>query len=185
MKKLVLIFSLLLSTLSFSAEIENRWTAYYTKELTITCEYDHTMCEEVCGDRYFCVLPEKPCRDCMGTGPYMTYIFSEMGRMLVSGNEVSDYELIDLLKSGNFASINSKSVFNQFTSFNSPQLRKQFQSLCSEINDEYPLVFFEVDSVSYKLGEVKYVYCRDGKDSKILEMNNSGSFNLNLDNSLF
>ena len=191
MKKLIILIFIFSLNLASAAKIDNRWNAFFNKEVTVTCEYSHeyAQCEEICGDKYYCVIPEQTCRNCLGTSPYMTHIFKEMGKVYVSRDLVTDYELIDLLRSGNFVSINSKSIYNQVTKWNSNSLRHKFQSLCQGIKDENPLVFFEMDEISLKLGQVKFVECRENGESKIFQMVNDGDFEINssidLNNSLF
>ena len=114
----------------------------------------------------------------MGGTPQMTYIFSEMGTMIVAEEEISDYELIDLIKSENFISISSKSIYNQHTALNSPELRKRFQSLCPDSKNHDPIVFFGLNEISLRLEEAKMVVCeREGKII-VKKMSHRGDFGI-------
>ena len=178
MKNLI-IFFLLISSNVYGVEIESRWNDFFQKEITTTCSEDHGFCEEVCGDKYFCVIKEKPCRNCMGTSVQMHHIFQNIGRIYVSREEVTNYELRDLLSSKNFSTITSKSVFNNVSRFNNFSLRGKFMSLCPGLKVKYPIVFFDVNETSKRLGDVRYVACqRPGEELKVFRMVSDGNTEL-------
>ena len=177
-KKFLFILFLTISAVSAN-EIDHRWNEYLSKELVVKCLEDSRLCEEICGDEYLCVIPERPCRNCMGATPQMTYIFSEMGKMIVAEEEISDYELIDLIKSQNFISISSKSIYNQYSALDAPELKARFQSLCPESEGSNPIVFFGLNPTSLRLEEAKMVTCTSEGKIVVKKMSHQGDFDIN------
>lgn len=159
MKVLALLF--FLGTNLYAAEFSNSWSDTFEKTVTMSCFEEDTTCEEFCGDKETCEVKEKVCRDCIGTSVTMTYIFNYMGLNLVNtGKEISTYEITDLLESGLFVTLTSKSIYNHVDSHNSLRLRRKFRSLC-ENRARMPVVFFDSDPVTKKIGKVRFVACDD------------------------
>ena len=175
----LLILILLLSSNLYGVEINTRWNDFFQKEVTVTCSEDHAFCEEVCNDKYFCVVKETPCRNCLGTSVQMHHIFKNMGKVFVAKEEVTSYEIRDLLSSKNFVTVTSKSVFNNVTRFNNSELRRQFMTLCPEKRIKYPIVFFDRDEVTNRLGDVRFVACQkpDGELS-VYKMEDDGNLEI-------
>ncbi len=161
-----LILSLVLVTQSYALEFTSSWNQSLTKEVVMSCSQDDYQCREVCESETSCTFKEKTCTNCIGTNVYITNIFREMGRIYVNTlTSVSSDSLVELLSSGNFVTITSKSIYNQVDRFNSLGLRNRFKSLC-ENGAQYPVVFFDMNSKNDKIDEVLYVAC----DNEFFEM---------------
>lgn len=159
MIKFIKFFSFFIFSASIMAfNIDTSWTADSRKVLNITCD-DDNICTQFC-DGDSCQVEEKVCKNCVGTSITMTYAFREMGRALVSTEEISSYELFDLLSSGNFVSLTSRSVYNLIFRFDARELKSKFRSLCQD-GTRYPVVFYNTIN-SGELGEVKAVWCDSG-----------------------
>ena len=157
-----LIFALAFIPSLFAAEFSNTWTEKFEKKVIMSCFQENDFsCEDTCGNKESCEFSESICRDCVGSSVSLTYIFKYMGLNLRSnGNRVSQYEIMDLIQSGDFVSLNAKSIYNHVDRFNSMSLRRKFRSLC-ENGAREPLVLFEKDSRSQKIGKVRYVVCNE------------------------
>lgn len=162
----MVIFTALLSLLgilkisSVSAfEIQEAWNAEYSPELIVNCSELDRLCIDLCNNETKCVIPQKVCKDCIGTSVLMTNIFERMGvGYRNAGEAISEYTLVDLIKSGNFVTFTSRSIYNQNDTFDSRLSKERFQSLCSN-STPYPVVFFGLRPKSTVLSEVKYVAC--------------------------
>ena len=86
--------------------------------------------------------------------------------------EVTIDEFLDLLKSGDFASMTSKTIYNHVESYNSEAIKAKFQSLCD--GDEYPTVIFKVNPNTKRPQEAKYVLCHKSSELKVFMMDNKG-----------
>lgn len=163
----VIILTLLFLPSLYAAEFTNTWTEYYEKKVVMNCPHeDDFSCENFCGQKQHCEIKENICRDCIGSSIAMTYIFKYMGLNLKNnGQKVSIYEFLDLLSSGDFVSLNAKSIYNHVDRFNSLSLRRKFQSLCNNGARE-PLVLFEKDARGQRISNVRYVAC----DEDIFQM---------------
>lgn len=150
------------SSLCFSMTITTNWSEDSRKTLVLACseEEAEVACDNLCGEST-CEIEEKVCVDCVGTSIAMTYAFREMGRILHNtGEKVDAYFLVDLISSGNFVSLTSRSVYNLVERFDSRSLRSKFTSLCND-GTRYPTVFFK-KLRSGKLGSVSAVHCANG-----------------------
>lgn len=142
--------------------LEAQWTQDYQYELAFSCEgQEEALCQGICQNEAECRVTENFCHNCAGTDLYLRSLFSEMGTTYRStGKQVSFEEFARFVKSGNFITINSKSIYNFVDSFDSLNLRMRFQTLCG-FNDNYPLVFLETDASRFP-GKVRYVVCQSG-----------------------
>lgn len=147
----------------YATEFSTQWDENYNKKLVISCLSNDFMCREFCGEATKCEFPEKVCRDCIGSSPYITNIFQEMGRTYRNlGYEVNYSQVMDLILKGHFATFTSKSIYNQLGRFDSANLKQKFKSLCPDEDTEYPVVFFKTDVRNRKLGKVQFVTCSSG-----------------------
>lgn len=159
MRKIIVTFIALCIGLAANAlEIETNWSAASEKSLALTCGEDST-CQQFC-DGDSCVVLEKVCKNCASTSIAMTFAFKEMGRSLVSGDAVDPYALYDLLDSGSFVSLTSRSIYNLVERFNSSALKRRFRSLCND-GTAYPHAFFETTQ-SGSIGAPRMVWCNSG-----------------------
>lgn len=146
---------------SFAFQVTPNWNAKFEKEITIECS-EPAQCLEICDEEKSCTVKEETCTNCLGSDVFLTFIFNEMGRVIQNNqSEILATEVIDLIKSGFFTTINSKSVYNHVDSYNSLSLRRKFRSLCSD-STQYPLVFISQDNRNRKLDEILFVQCDNG-----------------------
>jgi len=162
----VLIFLNVIFLYSFSAfglEVTTNWNDKYQKEVILNCSADNysNTCEQVCDSDTKCVIAEKTCFNCLGSSVYLTHLFKQMGQSYRSTGDIADdYSFVDFLLKGEFATLTSKSIYNNVDRFNSAALRDRFQSLCTN-STEYPVVFLESVGERNALGKVRYVTCGD------------------------
>jgi hypothetical protein len=144
---------------AFALDISTLWDKKYRKKLTLSCSRGEAhYCETLCEASKLCVIEEKVCRNCIGTSIYLTHIFKEMGRGYRNSGEREGLDaVIDMLQTGKFVTLTSKSIYNHVTRYNDRKLRAKFQSLCPN-GAEYPMVFFDRKRTG-KIGEVRYVAC--------------------------
>jgi hypothetical protein len=169
----LILLTLILSSITGSAlalELKTDWTAKFQKEVTLSCsESESYRCEEICNNKKECHFKEKTCRDCIGTTTLMTFIFREMGRNYTSNHiEVDWTHVVETLEHGKFATLTSKSIYNQIDRFDSRSLREKFQSLCPTLV-EYPVAFFNVEASSGRISTPDFVVC--GSNVYSLELN--------------
>lgn len=157
-KLLVTFLFLTIGFSSYALEIQTNWSESSEKSLSLNCG-DNSACEQFC-DGPTCEVAEKVCKNCVSTSIAMTFAFKEMGRALVATQGLDPYALFDLLESGNFVSLTSRSIYNLVERFNSSALRQRFRSLCTD-GTAYPHAFFEV-SASGSLGAPRMVWCESG-----------------------
>lgn len=179
MIKLILCLFLLVTNSVMAISFEPVWTDDYKKNVIMSCSEDEYQCDDVCGSST-CKIKEKVCRNCMGSNVLISHIFRDMGRSFTNtGIELSNYEVLEVFKSKNFATFTSKSIYNIVERFDSSSLRRKFQSLCPN-NTKYPVVVFSTEKISRKLDQVKYVIC----GNKTFEMSNDAIIDTNDKNSL-
>lgn len=157
-----LIFALLLSlSMSFSAQalyLETQWSEASEKSLLVTCNED-AACEQFC-DGESCEVKEKVCKNCVSTSISMTFAFKEMGRAIIAKEPLDPYALFDLIASGSFVSLTSRSVYNIVERFDSMALRRKFRSLCND-GTRYPQAIFDT-LPSGAIGAPHLVWCESG-----------------------
>jgi hypothetical protein len=156
MKNTLILLVLLLSGFAQSIEIESRWNYRFEKEVVMSCFDDEYFCEDLCENKTQCVIEEKVCRDCIGSTPYLTHVFNQLGKSIVKSQKAQAEDLLELLETGHFATINSKSIYNHVDRYGSSVVLDKFKALC-EVDD--PTVFFEVETISKLLGKPKLLVC--------------------------
>ncbi|PIK16102.1 hypothetical protein [Halobacteriovorax sp. JY17] len=171
------IFSLLFTLSSFSAVVESSWNDQYQKEISFYCGENDTLCSDLCGEATMCKVPEETCHNCIGTSITLTYIFNYMSKAYTNtGVSALSGDVLELLKSGDFVTFSSRSIYNHVDSFNSMTLRQNFKKLCSD-GTRYPIVIFNKSKRTQKVSDVRFVFCNDG----IYEMNFSNDLILNFE----
>jgi hypothetical protein len=185
LKNIVLLLSIFTWTHASAISYEPQWSESFEKTVKMSCQEGEFQCEDLCGEST-CVVKEKVCRNCIGSNILITHIFRDMGRSYIStANEVSYYEVLELLQSGNFASFTSKSVYNIVERYDSMALRQKFQSLCPN-GTKYPVVLFKTKEISRILDQVQYVLCGDMafemSDEAEIDVNKNAKF---IDNNLY
>ncbi len=166
MKLISLFFLLMLLSINTHAYlISEGWNQNLKKEIELSCllEEETNLCASLCNNPNKCIVKEGPCRNCAGTDLYIRNLFTEMGTQYHSTNEVVDKKIFfDYIATGNFVSISSRSIFNLTDSFDGANTRLKFMGLCNFSSSD-PIVFLNVEPVSRKLKEVRYVVCMDDK----------------------
>lgn len=158
--KITGLFLLLFSLNSFGVVFYNQWNHNLQKELVVNCDYgQEDICLELCDKERSCIVREEVCRDCVANTAQMSDIFRNMGRTYTNSNLQADLsDVIDLIKSKQFVTINSKSLYNLSFEFDAFEIRQGFQSLCEDV--AYPLVIFNKKE-NGAIGEVQFVGCGD------------------------
>ncbi len=166
--KVFLIFiNAIISCSAFSNyTIKEFWDQEYTPKIGVTCTNKDKFCDKLCKNKTYCEFPQVICRDCISTSILMTNIFENMSVFYRNSGEVAPAaEFIDFLKSKNYVSFSSRSIYNQTDSFDSAELQTRFQNLCPNFT-KYPVVFFNLKANSNILNEAVYVAC----DSNVFKM---------------
>lgn len=162
MKKLFFLITIIFSQSVWSVQISTSWNDDNRKYLNLLCsqEVDY-ICDLTCDSLERCELPIPFCADCVGTSIIMTFYLQEMGRYITNQGQAADiYIFTDLLRSGDFIAMTSRSIYNHIDSFNSPALQRRFRSLCDD-QTMYPVVFFE-RMPSRQIGKPQMVWCESG-----------------------
>ncbi|NCN95430.1 MAG: hypothetical protein GW917_01770 [Bdellovibrionales bacterium] len=106
----------------------------FNSTLTIGCaNNDSRFCMELCGRAEQCDLPQPYCRDCLGTSSLLLReVFLSVSKLYEAelSKVWSDNELVTLLRKKDFILLQAESVYNYYTSYDSPKLKAEFQSLC-------------------------------------------------------
>jgi len=159
--KFVLLLSIVFSSYSYAYKIESKWSSDYTKSTIVTCSEEEYFCMDLCSEPLECIQPEGYCKDCASTGIFSTNIFKYIGLSIVNSNvRVIDSTVEELIRSKEFITLSSKSIFNHLTRFNSKALQRQFISLCEDT--EYPHIIISVTKISRTPINAKYVSCNNG-----------------------
>lgn len=160
MRILIFLFCSFLVFQSFALDITTEWTMESKKYLHISCQSEDYVCQEFCLGGQKCKMQEKVCKNCVGTSISMTYAFEEMGRNIVAGDKLDDYFIFDLMRTREFVTLTSRSIYNLVERFDSMTLRARFRSLCAD-GTRYPVVFLNTTE-SGELGQAKAVWCDSG-----------------------
>ena len=172
--KLLLIISFYLLTISSgnAFSVTSDWNPFFVKEVAINCSEGDYFCQDYCGKKSQCLIEEEFCRNCVGSDLYLTYIFNHVGKTIVRAEEeISEYEFIDFINKGMFSTISAKSVYNHVERFNGDLIKGKFQKLCSPYNDEYPIIFYNIEEVSFLLEKPEFLVCNDSTTGiKIFKM---------------
>ncbi|TDJ07851.1 MAG: hypothetical protein E2O68_03025 [Deltaproteobacteria bacterium] len=158
MKNTFILITILLSGSALSVELDARWNYKFEKEVVLTCSEDEFFCEDLCESKEKCIIKENVCRDCIGSTPYLTHVFNQLGRSIVKTDEAQVEDLVELLKSNHFAAITSKSVYNHVDRFGTEKIADKFGALC-DFTAKNPVMVFEVKKVSKLLGAPKFLVC--------------------------
>mgnify|MGYP000247618367 FL=1 len=163
MKNIILILALtLISQITFGYSVESGWNDSYQKELSFYCAEGDTLCHDLCENDSVCKVKEETCHNCIGTSITLTYIFNYMGKAYTNtGVEANEADILSKVETKSFVTLSSKSIYNHVDSFNSMSLRKNFRSLCTD-GTMYPIVFFDKNVRTQKIGDVQFVFCNSG-----------------------
>lgn len=178
MKLIGLIF--LFSLNSFALTLENQWNLKFQKELVVSCDESEVyLCTELCEDEKKCVVKEEVCRDCVANTAQMSDIFRNMGRTYTNSESEADLrDVVELIKSGKFVTITSKSLYNLSFEFDAFEIRQGFQSLCKGV--AYPVVVFD-KLENGSIGNVQFVGC----DKNAYIMDHDGGVNSTVTSDLY
>jgi hypothetical protein len=138
---------------------ESSWNNKFQKELIVSCDENELFCKRLCEDNIRCILPEGPCRDCIGTSLMITNFLSEIGRTIVNSNVLSDKEeFLNFLMSGKFVTFVPNDVYNVIDASGSLSAMRKFEKLCPKDSLDQ-IVFFNVNPHTRKVIGPKSVYC--------------------------
>lgn len=181
MKLIAILFFSFFSLQSFAFEISASWNQQFKRLITLSCTQDDAhLCANLCQDYQKCEIEEKSCGNCGGENNFLRLFFQEVGQSIISSpNEVSPDQLIDLLISGDFMTLDSKSIYNFVDKFNSLELREKFRRLCP-MPTEYPLVFIAVHPYTREPEKTLFVTCGQREQStKIFPLHKVYQLDLN------
>ena len=157
---------LLILTNSYAEVIQTNWTDKFRKTLTVSCSANEIFCENLCGSSSFCQIEEGPCRDCIGTGLKINFIFSEIGQSILnSGKQVDLRALEELINSGEFVSLTAQDVYNIVDGVQSVETYKKFESLCPQ-DSVNQIIFLRVNPSTREIDRPEMVYCDLGNLSQ-------------------
>lgn len=167
MIKILSAIIILLSNITFAITIDVEWTQNLRKNIIVSCAVaESELCLSLCESKTVCQIEEKPCRDLAGTAYYSVRdFFLTVGLSYYNVNQtLNTIDLVNIIKTGNFVTLTSDSVFNFATNFNSEDLKKRFQSLCPSAT-ESPIVIALLNQDSRKLEKFEAVICKDSKSN--------------------
>lgn len=160
MKFLFFTFFMLCSLTATGQSVHTSWNDQFVKEIHVTCSLQESFCYDLCDSFSTCVIEEKTCRSCIGTGLAIQRILSELGRTVRFNSRLSStMPVLNLIKNGNFFAISARDAFNVLDAFDSISVLRKFESLCPGESDDQ-LLFIEVDEVSRKILHPRFVFCR-------------------------
>lgn len=168
MKKLLSLFVLSTTLLyHFSAwclESNIRFDQRLYKNFDLDCVGNEWQCERLCQDQAQCSFDESPTPSSLGVSLKVSHFFQNINRYYMKGAKVVDFhQLQALLKSGNYLSLDAKSLHNQEYKYNAKTLQRMFAVLCEEQHqplDYSPVVIFDQNFLS-RVGESRYLICAD------------------------
>lgn len=172
---LSLITYFFLITNSYGFTMTADWNPFFEKEVSFNCSEGDYFCQDYCGKSSQCIVKENFCRNCIGSDTYLTYIFNYVGKTIVRSDiEVTDYELLDFVKKGNFSTISAKSIYNHVERFDGSLIKRKFQALCAPYQDEYPLIVYNVEKTSHLLKRPEFIVCNDPSGLKVFKVGKPG-----------
>lgn len=158
-----IVFIILSSLVTFSSwasvKIEVKWNDKLRKEIVLTCAYQDSTCRSLCQKDDVCVIEEKFCRDCIGTGLKMSHLINELGQTIKNdGRLVERNRVYDMIVEGNFVSLTPNDVYNVIDGTNSVRSLKKFEDLCP-VGSQYQILLLSVDARSRKILRPEFVVC--------------------------
>ena len=175
MKFKVILILLFWTTQASSYVLKESWDYKFKKGLILKCE-NESLCIDFCGKEDACKISEGPCWNCIGTSVYLTHIFKNMGRIFFNSEvEIEEEEFFSFLKSGRFVSFSSRSIYNHISKFDEEEIQNKFNSLCNFSSRKGPIVFFDVQGNSRKLGHARYIICHYAEETMVYKMSSEGN----------
>lgn len=155
-----LIFLFIIIPFSLHAQVlEINWTSGFRKEINVTCEANDLFCETLCNASSQCIVPEGPCRDCIGTSIKMNHLITEIGNTITNKGLVANKSrAIEALKSNRFITLTAQDVYNVIDAARSVKTFKKFEKLCPE-ESVNQILFLSVNSTSREIKRPEFVYC--------------------------
>ena len=130
------------------------------KEVLLSCSQDEYFCDDFCGVKEKCLIEEEVCRDCVGSSIYLTHLFNNLGKSIVSSGESAQVEdLLTLFESGSFATITAKSVYNHVDYFNGKKIQAKFSALCETDDSDGAILVLETNPISKIPQGARYLIC--------------------------
>lgn len=107
-----------------------------------TCSTDRTEpCLDLCGSDQQCTQRQSLCLNCVGANNLLLRnLFTRAPSYLGVLKEVSDLDLVAYLNNFSHVVVDSKSPYNFYRPWNSPEIRQQFLSFCPAGSED--AVFF-------------------------------------------
>lgn len=131
--------------------------------LEVRCREGESECQRLCGDAFRCLQAESPCPRCAGTGSLrLKRILDAVGvELRARPPERSPGTFIDLLTSGGWISIHSRTLYNYGSRWNGAGVRTGFRRACESVSGEggEAIVILSVESGPTQPGSVLGVLC--------------------------
>lgn len=194
MKSLILTFLFLNLFVLFSTAQASDLVSNYvfstegllTKNIKLTCTSDNPVpCQLACNKNDYCESEEPYCLNCAGsTWPFLRLLFTSMPFEYEGANlEIHENTIGELLRDHLIVLLDSKSIFNFYTSAKSEALITLLKSLCPEGSYE--------SAIGVSLNEAhvpkrtEFVSCRTVDGMKFYEVKNRNpSLDLGINNNL-
>jgi hypothetical protein len=186
--KLLVIFSFLISSQSSLAEysISAKWNSNKERVINLSCDFDSArICLRTCMDAFECTVPEGLCYNCIGNDLFIVNFYKNLGYTINStGNALDNSVVTDLLRSRDFITLKSNSIYNIISNYDSKSMKKKFKNLCPNSADGVdPIVFVKVDR-NRKPTEIAFTLC--GSEAYEMTMDSSYySTELSINNEIF
>lgn len=137
--------------------------------LSVTCDpkKDLNACMSLCNNASKCEIQEAYCRSCAGTQNLkLKRILDSVGTSTVASGLKTAKDLLTILKSGNFATLHSMTIYNYSGVYDGEQIRGQFRYLCPNlpwISDKMGTLLLGIDPKSNNVTGVLGAFCPDDK----------------------
>jgi hypothetical protein len=168
----VLFIHLFTQTISYGWEALEKWNDHLEQELIINCHEGETLCHEVCGSHDQCRRPSNSCHNCVGTGVLLSHFYQNVGSWYMnSGHEISENNLVNFLKEKQLIVLTSSSPFHIFGPIGDRQTEFNFNKLCPNLIDPFPIVLAELTERGL-LHKPSLVICHADEGTKAFEITN-------------
>lgn len=161
--RFLLLLSIILSSHSLLGfEVSASWNNKFERLINVSCSSNEEyLCADLCQQYNQCQVKENYCGNCTGDNLFLRHFFKEIGESISNQQKpMAKEQFIEILREGNFVTLDAKSIFNFVDKFNSLEIRDRFRSLCSSVS-EAPIAFIGVHPYSRTPDKILAVACTD------------------------
>jgi hypothetical protein len=136
----------------------------FLDSLSITCNPDEKVCEDVCNEKDFCWKEQELCLNCFGTANLsLRTVYTELERLYYNTHQILNPADTAKVFSAHHTFVSARSIYNFYSNIDSPDVMQRFQSLCPEsIGD--PIVVLEKNR-RQEPEKIKYIICDRSESS--------------------